>query len=99
MSSCREVAMFNPDIPLQMLYAQCDAASCAHDGDAWEAYAAVLDRLAANRRIAEAAGWTSCAIERDGDAGRFQLFGIPPSETLRTMVPDWPHADTERGQS
>jgi hypothetical protein len=93
--------MIDHDVPLQMLYAQCDAASRAHEGDdEWQAHAAVLDRLAANRRIAEAAGWTSCAIERDGDAGRFQLFGIPPSQTLRTTVPDWSHdAAAERDRS
>jgi hypothetical protein len=79
------------DDSLPMRYAQCEAASHVRGGDGeWRAHAAVLDRLAESRRIAEAAGWTSCAIERDGDAGRFQLFGIPPSSTLRTEVPDWP---------
>ena len=91
--------MFDPDVPLQMLYAQCDAARRTRGDAEWQAHAAVLDRLAANRRIAESAGWTSCAIERDGDAGRFQLFGIPPSESLRTTVPDWPHPDPEPEQS
>jgi hypothetical protein len=82
--------MIDPYVPLRMLYAQCDAARRAHGGDdEWEAYAAVLDRLAANRRIAEASGWTSCAIERDGDVGRFELFGVPPTSGLRTPVPDW----------
>jgi len=99
MSNCHEVAMFDPDVPLQMLYAQCDAARRTHGDGEWQAHAAVLDRLAANRRIAEAAGWTSCAIERDGDAGRFELFGIPPSRSLRTAVPDWPHPDPEPGAS
>lgn len=82
--------MTDYDVPLQLLYAQCEAASRARRGDdEWLAYAAVFDRLAANRRIAEEAGWTSCAIERDGSAGHFHLFGIPPSLTLRTEVPDW----------
>jgi len=84
--------MTNDEDPLSMLYAQCDAASRVRGGDGeWQAHAAVLDRLAESRRIAEAAGWTSCAIERDGDAGRFELFGIPPSSRLRMIVPDWSH--------
>jgi hypothetical protein len=83
--------MTSHDIPLEMLYAQCEAARRLRGGDsAWEAHAAVLDRLGANRQMAEAAGWSSCAIERDDAAGRFQLFGVPPSGTLRTLVPDWP---------
>jgi hypothetical protein len=83
------------DMPLQERYAQCERASHVEGGDGeWKAHAAVLDRLAKSRQIAEAAGWTSCAIERDGDAGRFQLFGIPPSSTLRTEIPDWSGDDS-----
>ena len=90
----------NEDMPLQERYARCERASHVEGGDdAWKAHAAVLDRLAESRQIAEAAGWTSCAIERDGDAGRFQLFGIPPSSTLRTEVPDWPERSAAEPES
>ena len=61
--------------------------------DGWAAHAAILDRLAANRRRAEAEGWTSLALEREGDRGRFRLVGIPPGRALRCEVPD---ADTAR---
>jgi hypothetical protein len=75
---------------LDALRARLDA--LASDGDStdrrWDAYVAVLDRLAAIRRDAEAAGWTSLALERDGPAERFRLFGIPPGNTLRAEVPD-----------
>ena len=82
--------MAKDDASLPELYADCEAATRAQGGDGeWQAHAAVLDRLAGSRRIAEAAGWTSCAIERDGKTGRFQLFGVPPSSLLRTEVPDW----------
>jgi hypothetical protein len=78
------------DVPLEMLYAQCEAARRVHGGDdEWQAHAAVLDRLAANRRLAEGAGWTSCAIEREGEVGRFRLFGIAPGAGMRAEVPDW----------
>ena len=90
--------MIDHDVPLEMLYAQCDAASRAHAADdEWQARAVVLDRLAENRRIAEAAGWTSCAVERHGVGGRYELFGIPPSMTLRTAVPDWSHPTRTAG--
>ena len=55
----------------------------------WTAHAAVLDRLAANVREAMARGWTSCAIERSGGAGRFTAWGVPPGSCQRHSVPDW----------
>jgi hypothetical protein len=57
--------------------------------DAWAAHQAVLDRLAANVRVAEDQGWTSCAIERAGGAGRFAAWGLPPGQRRRHAVPDW----------
>jgi hypothetical protein len=88
--------MTERDVSLEMLYAQCEAAGRVHRGDdEWEAHAAVLDRLAANRRAAEAAGWTSCAIERAEGAGRFRLFGVPPGAALRAEVPDCPDEAAE----
>jgi hypothetical protein len=54
----------------------------------WTEHAALLDRLAAVRRRAEAAGWTSLALERDGAGERFRLFGVPPGGSLRTEVPE-----------
>ena len=54
----------------------------------WTEHAELIDRLAAVRRRAEAAGWTSLALERDGAGERFRLFGIPPGESLRTEVPE-----------
>jgi len=54
----------------------------------WTAHAAVLDRLAANQRVAQSLGWTSCAIERTG-AGRFAAWGVPPGESRRHRIPDW----------
>ena len=56
--------------------------------DGWAAHVLILDRLAANRRRAEAAGWTSLALEREGDCGRFRLLGVPRGQVLRTEVPD-----------
>ena len=84
--------MPDPDRSLEALHAHADALAQGddHDGGRWAAHAAVLDRLAAMRRDAEAAGWTALAIERDGPAERFRLFGIPPGGTRRTPVPDWP---------
>lgn len=56
-------------------------------GDAaWATHAAALDRLAAHRRRAEAAGWTSCALEREGGSGALALYGVPPEGTLRTRI-------------
>jgi hypothetical protein len=78
------------DRSLESLHARSDALARGDDrnGGRWTAHAAVLDRLAAMRRDAEAAGWTSLAIERDGPAERFRLLGTPPGGTLRAEVPD-----------
>jgi hypothetical protein len=82
--------MSDPDHSLDALHAHADALATGDDrlGRQWAAHAAVLDRLAAMRRAAEGAGWTSLALERDGPAERTKLFGVPPGESLRTEVPD-----------
>ena len=49
----------------------------------------LLGRLAANRTLAEAAGWKSCALERDTVSGLLRLIGIAPGAAQRTIVPDW----------
>ena len=78
------------DESLEALHAHADtlAGGDGRNGGRWTAHAAVLDRLAAMRRDAEGAGWTSLAIERDGPAERFRLFGVPPGGALRVEVPD-----------
>jgi hypothetical protein len=79
-----------PDRSLDALHAHADALAEGDDrnGARWVAHAAVLDRLAAMRRDAEASGWTALAIERDGPAEHFRLFGVPPGEVMRAEVPD-----------
>jgi hypothetical protein len=78
---------------LDALRAQLDALDALGDDDQdpgrrWAAHAAILDRFAAIQRGAQAAGWTSLALERDGPGERFRLFGIPPDASLRVEVPD-----------
>ena len=82
--------MAERDRTLEALHAHADALAGGdgRNGTRWAAHAAVLDRLAAMRRGAEGTGWTSLAIERDGEAERFRLFGVPPGEALRAEVPD-----------
>ena len=82
--------MSDHDQSLDACHARADALASGDDrqGRQWTAHEAVLDRLAAMRRAAEGAGWTSLALERDGPAERIRLFGVPPGETLRTEVPD-----------
>lgn len=58
-------------------------------GDGWDAHRAVLDRLAANQRAAEADGWTSCALERTAGMGRLKAWGVPPGAVERHPIPDW----------
>jgi hypothetical protein len=74
------------------LYARFDEYADNHaQGGAWTAHVALLDRLAANRRSAEAYGWTSCALERLGGIGRLSVWGLPPGSSERHLVPDWHH--------
>jgi hypothetical protein len=74
--------------PLETLYSRCEAVTNGAHGAGWSAHAALLDRLAANQRVARAFGWTACAIERTG-AGRFRAWGVPPGEYRRHCIPDW----------
>jgi hypothetical protein len=76
--------------PLDVLYARHDAlAEGRAPGDSTAVHNAILERLAANRLIAEARGWTSCALERVAGMGRLHLWGVPPAEEGRAVVPDW----------
>ncbi len=58
-------------------------------GDSRAAHEALLDRLSANQRAAEAFGWTSCALERAGGMGRLSVWGMPPGDAQRHLIPDW----------
>jgi len=74
---------------LSALYARFDAiAKGSEKGNSSAAHGAILDRLAANRRSATTEGWTALRLEREGGGGRLQLFGVPPSGSYRTAVPD-----------
>lgn len=64
-------------------------AECRVASDRWAAHEAVLDRLAANIRVAQMHGWTSCAIERMEGARHFSAWGVPGGEFVRHPVPDW----------
>jgi hypothetical protein len=76
--------------PLDVLYARHDAlAEGRAPGDSTAVHNAILERLAANRLIAEARGWTSCALERVAGMGRLHLWGVPPTAEGRAVVPDW----------
>jgi hypothetical protein len=82
--------MTNPLEPLESLHAKADArAESRVSSDGWAAHEAVLDRLAANVRVAERQGWTSCAIERLDGATHFSAWGIPPGDSERHPIPDW----------
>jgi hypothetical protein len=80
----------DPLEPLESLQDRFDSrAETGASSDAWEAHAAVLDRLAANVRVAESYGWTSCAIERVDGATHFNAWGVPPGACQRHPIPDW----------
>jgi hypothetical protein len=74
----------------ETLYERFDANATGRAfGGAWTAHEALLDRLAANRRAAEAYGWTACALERAGGMGRLSAWGVPPGDAERHLIPDW----------
>jgi hypothetical protein len=82
--------MTEPLEPLESLHARVDdRAESRLRSDGWAAHEAVLDRLAANIRVAQSKGWTSCAIERIDAATHFNAWGIPPGDCERHPVPDW----------
>ena len=74
---------------LETLYTRCESVkNGGSHGAGWSAHAAILDRLAANQRVAQSLGWTSCVIERSG-VGRFSAWGVPPGDYERHPIPDW----------
>lgn len=82
--------MTEPLEPLESLQARVHArGETPTPREDWSAYEAVLDRLAANVRLAQAYGWTSCAVERLDGAARFSAWGVPPGECERHPIPDW----------
>ena len=75
---------------LEQLYARHTSISEGRaDGDSRLLHVAIIDRLAANQRIAEGEGWTSLALERIGGMGRLMLRGVPTGTDRREVVPDW----------
>ncbi|HEX6816702.1 MAG TPA: hypothetical protein VF102_13565 [Gemmatimonadaceae bacterium] len=80
--------MSNSLVSLDTLYARWEAIDSREaSGDGWAAHAALLDRLAANRYLAEQHGWMSCALERL-DGGWLRLWGVRPTGTERELIPD-----------
>ena len=77
-------------VPRESLYRQFDDIARGRvQGGARAAHQAVIDRLAANQVAAEAAGWTSCSLERAAGLGRLMAWGVPPGLLARQPVPDW----------
>jgi hypothetical protein len=82
--------MCNRLMSLYELYARFDAIATGREkGDSSAAHDAILVRLAANRRVAETDGWTSCVLEHADGGGRLRLVGLPPSGSYRAVVPQW----------
>lgn len=81
---------FEDYLPLRTLYARFDAiAEGRSPGHSPSAHQAVLDRLAANQRVAEGFGWTECTLERVGGRGRLIARGVRASGGSREVIPDW----------
>lgn len=78
-------------VSLETLHARFDtyAEGRAQGLGAVDAYREILDRLAENQRVAEARGWTACALERAAGFGRLRVWGVPPGRVERHMIPDW----------
>jgi len=77
-------------VPLALLYERFDAVATGRaPADGVDFHQRILDRLTTNGAYAEAAGWTGCALERDGGSGRLRLVGAAPVSAGRSVVPDW----------
>ena len=87
-------------VSLQTLYARFDSiARWGTPGNSATAHEAVQDRLAANRAVAETNGWTSFSLERSGGVGPLRLWGVPPAQEDREVVPDSLPRDDEKSDS
>ena len=87
-------------VSLQTLYARFDSiARWGTPGNSATAHEAVQDRLAANRAVAETNGWTSFSLERSGGVGPLRLWGVPPAQEYREVVPDSLPRDDEASDS
>jgi two-component system, cell cycle response regulator DivK len=76
--------------PLERLYARHALISTGRrDGDSRLVHDAIIERLAANGRIAEDEGWTCLALERVAGMGQLRLCGVPSGAERRELVPDW----------
>ena len=75
---------------LGSLYTRFDTIASGPDrhGNSVAAHQAILARIEANGRAAADAGWTACALERDGGTGRLRLISIAPHTPERVVVPD-----------
>ena len=86
----REVPVVDVLGPLDRLYARHDSmAEGRARGDSTAVHHRILERLAANRLVAEGQGWSSLALERVAGMGRLRLWGLPPAGDARAIVPDW----------
>jgi hypothetical protein len=76
--------------PLEQLYRRHTLLATGRaEGDSRLVHLAILERLAANRRYAEAQGWTALALERVAGMGQLRLWGVPAGAKHREVVPDW----------
>lgn len=85
-----EAVMSHYPGPLERLYTRHTLIARGRaEGDSTRVHLAIIDRLAANRRIAEGEGWTALALERVGGMGDLRLWGLAPAAKRREVVPDW----------